>query len=261
MVSAALFLTLALQVQTPAPAPVSAPVAPKAAAAADEDIVARSTELSLLLNSEALVRAVLNRTLHETLPESLKRNEAFQKLEARWPGITGEYLTLVEPLVVGPALKRMAVFQQQAAAIYREQLTLAEINEMLAFYKSEAGTRLLNTIKGKADLAPLLNEQRSTGGKTEITQKDIGNVINNMSSQTIGATSFDDRLALMRFSATSAGQKLHNVNIAVQQLSLRLANDVDPDAEAQMAAGLKALIQRHTANEPPLAKGKERTSQ
>ena len=119
--------------------------------------------------------------------------------------------------------------------------------------------RLIDSVRENADAGPLVNQQLETEGKTPISSDDLKQVINNSSSRAIGSLSLEDRFALMRFAATSAGAKMGKVNEAVRALGVRWANLDDPATSAESEAVTKAIILRHV--DADAAKPKKQTSQ
>lgn len=244
-------LTIALAQSVPAatnvpPAADSAMSMPRASPTAeDPQLVATSMELSVLLNSEELVRAVTGRMLQGSLKQSLQASSDFLAMEKRWPGITDEFIATIGPLLTKAALNRVPQFQRDAAAIYREHLTQDDMVALLTFYKSPPGQRMIASIKANAEIGSLLDSQINSPEKTSIAASEVNKVIDNTSSQVIGSQSLEDRFALMQFAATPAGRKLKSISGPLRELSVRSANQTDPAAEAEVATAVKALIRRH----------------
>jgi len=246
VISVVSFLTLGL-----AAAPVAdhqasqpAPAVPIAAAHEDE-AAARAIELSRLLNSEQAMRSVVDRLLHQTLKQSLATNPDFQPVETRWPGITDEFIDTIAPIATAATVKRLPLLQQQTAQVYRDRLTLDEMATLLAFFRSPSGSRFLESVQSQADFRSIMDKAIASRGKAEIDGKEINSIATNAGSRAVGTMTLDDRIALVKLMATPAGQKLPQINAAVLQVASTVANQDDPEADAEIEGAVKALIQRH----------------
>jgi len=244
VISVVSFLALGLAAVADQQAPQTAPAAPIVAGHEDE-ATARAIELSRVVNSEQAMRGIVDRMLHQSLKQSLAANADFQAMEARWPGITDEFIDTIAPIATAAMVKRLPLLQQQAAQIYRDRLTLDEMAALLTFYRSPAGSRLLESAQSQVDLRAALDKQLASHGEGEIDTKEISSIATNAGSRAVGTMTLDDRMALVKFMATSAGQKLPQINAAVLQAASTAANQKDPEAEAEIEAAVKAMIQRH----------------
>lgn len=224
--SLAVILPIAAAMAAPAAAQSSAPSAPGAAAQSPAAIAhARALELADLLNGERVTRAQAIKFFQVTVPEQMRAQPEYRALEAKYPGVIEHVVGRMQPVVTDLMLKRMPRLLERSAAVYTARFTPAEVEQILAFYRSPTGAWVVATIAQGTDLSAMLkikiNDPSSAIRAEDVTQSTRGA---SFPALVIGLTPERQRV-IAAFGATSAGRKLPAANAEMAQIAAAFANE------------------------------------
>jgi hypothetical protein len=219
------------------PAPVGAVAAPDAAA----DAIAE------LLANDATVLAQTRRLLQTQLPAALESDPDMQAMEKQWPGVTAEFIKLVEPIITASLTSQLPAYRRDVAAVFARRMTPDELKTTYDFYASPAGQRLMASALTGVDVTDMLRKQIKAGESAEVSGADISNAVRPGAQSALNALDTDDQMRLMAFTMTSAGRKMEAINPQLMQLAARLNNERSPDAEKQIGQVVEQLIAQRMA--------------
>jgi hypothetical protein len=123
-------------------------------------------------------------------------------------------------------------------------LTVEEMKEVEAFYRSPAGGRLSSNLLAPEQADHLIKRLE---GKPEddrtITEKDANGAMGDALKSVMTKASSEDVLAIMRFESTPTGRKLRSIGDEAQAYVLKLISEPNTAlAEAQDKAMADAMV-------------------
>jgi hypothetical protein len=234
------------QAQT-APRPPQLRADPTAAGDAQREALA--LELAELLNSEALTRTQSVRLMNETVPRSLAASPEFAAMEKQFPGIGKAVIDAMAPIVIEGTVKRLPELWRRLAPAYFDAFTADELREVIAFYRSPLGTRIIQIMGEESDFAGAMAEaMHSPNGN--ISQNAVRQGIEAGSAGLVRRLSAEDLRKIGEFMATPAGKKVGEIAPRVQQIAAEWGNDQPPELQQQVQAAVVSAVQRYTGKKP-----------
>jgi hypothetical protein len=208
---AAILLVLAGLV-TPLPVMASselAPVAGKAETGTLKLVDDKATELALFLYSRETLAQQLDKTLTQSLPQSMKSASDFGIYEAEYPGLVDAVVAALKPVMLKAYEDKMPLLWATTAQIYRENFGAAELDQLVAFYKSPVGMRYMATARSNVDTQTYMDA--AVGAQRELTDE-VTAAKNKSEAAAIRKTnqqiSAADKLIIFRFENSPLGPKL-----------------------------------------------------
>lgn len=193
-----------------------------------------------------VVMAQTRRVLKQQMPAAMATDPKVQALEARWPGISGELVATMEPIILASISRRLPRYQRAIADVFVSQMDASELAATDAFYSSPAGQHALAAIREGVDYGTLLKRQLSSP-KAPLTGTDIVSAIVPSVQPAINQLTAQDQVLLMSFSRTSAGRKLAQISGGLGEAAAQFNAEKDPETEAATKAAVMGLVQRKLA--------------
>lgn len=212
---------------------------------------ARSVDPTALRIAQRLAGADMvlgqtRRVLKQQMPTAMAGDPKVQELEARWPGISGEMIATMEPIILASIARRLPTYQRSIADVFAAQMNATELAATDAFYGSPAGQHALAAIRDGADYGALLKRQLSAP-KTPLSGTDITSAIAPAVQPALNQLTPQEQLQLMSFSMTSAGRKMTGISGSLGEAAARFGAEKDPETQAAIKAAVVALVQRKLA--------------
>ena len=171
----------------------------------------KATELAQFLNSREDMGKQLDRTLSISLPQSMKQVSDFGIYETEYPGLIAAVVAALKPVMLKAYDDKMPLLWANASKIYREEFSPAELDQLVAFYKSPVGIRFITSM----DAA--VKSQGEPSGEVAAAKKKIDAAAINKTNQQMSAA---DKLAIFRFENSSLGPKLVTVGPRISKAVL-----------------------------------------
>jgi hypothetical protein len=194
-----------------------------------------------LTNSEALTRVQFDKMLKDTLPKQLGANPDFIELEAAIPGITDKVIDAMAPIIIKHVITRLPALWTRVGALYANGLTQRELEQVLAFYQSPVGRRLMDAMGKKMDYSRAVR-QGIQDPKTPLTADDI------QSAQQIGVLGLQQELTaadlveIKRFESLPVGPKLGALALRFQEVTAAWGNEPSPEVDAAVQEAVMAAM-------------------
>ncbi|MDB5679291.1 DUF2059 domain-containing protein [Sphingomonas bacterium] len=244
MIAALLFAAVSMAPQ------VTAPVAPPIVASADSIRHGKAVELAKLLNPESrLIDPSGDDYVANTKAVLIARGK-LNDLEAQYPGVIEAMLRASVSTMNTQTRRRVPVLWDRLADIYMAAFTSAELDQMLTFYGSPTGQRMMASLdtrmKPKAMMGDMVKNDDfsvSVGSLQSDLRATVPGVVADMSAT--------DKTALLIFMRTSAFGKIAATSGKIQQETLAWAQEIVPkdDDELQivMIEAMQAYIKSKDA--------------
>jgi hypothetical protein len=220
-----------------------AAVAPAVHTAVDAVRKARGLELARMLNSEELTRAQTEKLLDETLPKLLAADPDFKAMEKEYPGITKAMLDAMRTVVVDEVMQSLPALWDSVSVIYAEELTAADLGEAIAFFRTPAGTRLIENITREADLSEML-KTLIADDEAKVTESALRTEMRASATKTVGKLNTEDRNALVNFGWSPAGVKIRTANKRVMSVVAAWSNETTPEGDARMEKTMTDVVEK-----------------
>jgi len=228
-------------------APQAAPAVP-VAALTDPVRKARALELARMLNSKAVTRIQLDKMLGETLPTLLAADPEFKAMETDYPGITKAMIDAMRGIVVEEVMQSLPELWDKIGAVYAEELTVADLDAALAFFRTTAGARLVEGVGREGDLSQLLKTMIADDDAT-VTEAALHSQVRTSATKAVGKLSTEDRSALINFGWSPAGAKLRTANARIMPIATAWSNQSSPESDAKMEKAMTDVVEKFTRTE------------
>ena len=232
-----------------APGQAGAPT-PAVAVAIDPARRILGLELAQLLNSDAMSRAQIDHMLSETFPAALAADAAFKELEKDYPGISRATLDAMRPIVTAEVVKGLPTLWNSLGAIYAEEFTEGELNEVLAFFRSPAGGRVIENMAREvtfgAELQAMLASEQNDISETAMRTGLAAGAV-----KAVRKLSEEDRKAVAAFGWTPAGAKLAATKKRILPVLTAWSNQTSPETDARMEKAMTEVIEKFIGKDTP----------
>lgn len=238
-----MLLACLLAVAQPATAPAVPTAVGEAPARAD------AMALAKVLNPEGPTIEMLVRSFESTLRSTVKGSENYQALERDHPGISDAVVDAMLKVAKADAVADMPKLRQRYANFFASRFSPEETAEMMRFYSSPAGQRLVMAKFAKLDaglaasgIAKNPEAAVSSGQIREMNRTAANSISNEMSAE--------DLAALAAFAQTPVFAKVTQARPAMEQLEADIANEADPELDAALEAAVMEVMTKFTGETP-----------
>jgi hypothetical protein len=224
--------------------------APSAEAAQSPAMNPKAVQLSTLLNPADKTLELGMRGFETGIKVALEKNPDDAAIYDRNPGLLDAVVAAGQPIVKKHLLASIAPNQQRFARFYAEKFSSAELDELLGFYSTATGAKVIAAMYAGLDLKTL-SQGMDKDGKLNLTAKSISEANAAVESKLPDTFDTDDWRTIFTFNATPTYAKLVHVLPEFNQLAADLQNAPDAalDAEMEQAIGIavKAYLKKSDA--------------
>jgi hypothetical protein len=242
-------MLLALLLAAAQPA-INSPLLPPVAGRPEAPIRADSMELARILNPEGPMVEMITRNFSDSMRSVIESNEDYRTLEQDYPGISKAMVESMTEAMRADAIADLPHERRRYARLYAEHFTPGETAELMHFYTSSAGQRLIAAKFAKLDVKPLMAEF-TENPDAEVSQQHIRAMNRAATSTIVGEMSPDDRAALLAFAKSPVFVKLAAARGAIQKLEADIANEPDPQLDKALEAAADAVMAKFTGDKRP----------
>lgn len=226
------------------------PPAPLPTVAPTQESKALALELATLLNSESLTRKQLDKAYNETMPKVLANNQQFRVMEFQYPGISAAVINAEREIVVPGTIAILPGVQGALADVISAHITAQELKELLAYYKSPLGLKILDGIAEGSDLSGLaqknLNDEDSP-----LTGEDLKNATSIAAMPTIlKSLAKDDIQQLVRFGLSPTGKKWRAMGPLMLSTAAEYQNNNTTDLKTKAQENVLMAVTQYMRDHP-----------
>jgi hypothetical protein len=237
-------LALALQ-------PAPAATAPAVQTAVDPERKARGLELARMLNSAELTRGQTDKMLRDTLPAALAADPEFAATEKEYPGITKAMIDAMRTIVIDEVMQSLPQLWEKIGAIYAEEMTIAEIDDAIGFFRTPAGARVVENMTQEADFSQMIKTMIADDA-AKVTEGTLRTEMRASATKTMGKLSAQDRNALVNFGWSPAGVKIRTANARVMPIVAAWSNETTPEGDARMEKAMTDVVEKFIGKDATL---------
>ena len=227
-----------------APAAASKDAVPTAKAASGSKTALR---LSELLNPPDQLEGIALRGFETGFDAALKSNPDDAALFTDNPGLREAIFEAARPIFRKYVAAQIPAKEQKFADFYARKFTPQDMEELLAFYSSPTGTKVIAQTYANLDLNKIAEDALATNGEGKMNGEDVGEITTSAAAKVLPGLDADDFKALFIFSGTPAFEKLRAAMPEFQQLTAELANETDPATDAEVQAAVEGAVKKYMA--------------
>jgi hypothetical protein len=222
---------------------VVASIGPAGAAAetgAAASLPANAMDLSLVLNPHDAMLELSERAFDAGFTNGAKSDATAAALFSDNPGLMEKILTAAHPVVRKHMAKTIPSMQRRFAEFYGQRFTAAEIDELLGFYRSPTGAKLVAGMYAGADMDSLIGSV-GTDGTGTVTADDMRSFNHSTTKRILPVFNDADKKTIIDFMGQPAFAKLTRILPDFQKLLADVANE--PPSPA-MEADIESTVER-----------------
>lgn len=230
------------------PSPVMA-AAPAAAATQNAAVREDALELARLLNPADLLIGLAARSFDEAFDKGMAAEGGSETLEKEFPGLIADLRQTIRDATLADLKADMPALHRRYASFFGASFTPDEVAQLLVFYRSQTGTKIIKAKFASLDVSKLSDRfaedpdaKLSAGDVKDLNQGAMPGVWNDMSA--------DDIKALMAFGLNPVAKKLKAVAPQMAEIEAEIANEPDPALDAAIEAATRKVYERHGLDAP-----------
>ena len=193
---------------------------------------------------------MVTRNFSDSMRSIIEGNEDYRTLEQDYPGISKAMVEAMTEAMRVEHIADLPANRQRYARLYADQFTPAETAELIRFYTSSAGQRLIAAKFAKLDAKPLVAEF-AENPDAEVSEQHIREMNRAASSSIIEEMSPDDKAALLAFARTPVFSKMAAARSALEKLEADIANEPDPQLDKALEVAVDAVMVKFTGEKRP----------
>lgn len=220
----------------------SAAAAPQKLEHAPAPLAAEALELATLLNPEKELVEVGVRGFEIGFQEGLRQNAEYADVFDAHPGLDKAIIAAAKPIMEADLRKDLPAIRQRYGRFYQAHLQPVEIRQLLAFYRSPTGAKVIAGMFAGLDLQSIAANVAQNEG-TEVRPSDLSDALKATTRRILPAFDDSDRAALLTFMGTSAFRRLQQVNPKIMALHAEIANESDPELDTALDEAMEKAIE------------------
>jgi hypothetical protein len=173
-----------------------------------------------------------------------------RQLEQDFPGIYAALWTAVEPEMRRTTEASYPGYWAALEQMYQARLTENEAQAVLKFFKSPGGQKLIRTMYGSFDTAPMVAEMASSNNYT-VNETQMKAATDAAKAKAVRQISDDDKADLLVLMASIDLAKFRAIGAETQKVTLAWVNREDPEGEAGLQKFMEQAMQGYMAAHPP----------
>lgn len=234
-------------------APISTEPRPPAASSsvsALAPVPANASTLAALLNPEQGMVAVAVRVFETGFHGAIEQGAGGSEVFAEFPGLAEAIVERCRPLVAKYTRDSVPAVQDKSARFFMSRFSPAEIDQLLLFYRSPVGTKVIAGMFAGVDGADVAADivDRESG---EVKSADISKLVGSALMRIAPSFTQDDKAALIAFGTSPVGRKMNSLTPEIMAFNTQIANEPDPELDAALDKVIEEVttdfITRHEA--------------
>ena len=202
--------------------------------------------LSLLLNRTDKTLDDRMKGFETGIAAALKNNPKDAAVYAQNPGLLDAVMAAGRPVMREHLLKKIPASQRVFAEFYADKFSSAEIDQLIAFYSTPTGRKVISAMYAGVDLSKLSQNAGKTE-RPEVSAKDVQSIAESAAANLDDQFDSDDWRELFMFSATPVHAKLVSIAPEFSQLVAKLNNEPNPVLDEDLHAAIKRAVTAYRA--------------
>lgn len=233
------YLSVGLALLAAAPAVQAQAAAP--AATAEAPLPANAMQLSLLLNPEDKILAASDHAFKTGFQAALANDAAASPAFDEHPKLLDAIYDAAIPVVRKHVRADIPALQQKFARFFAGRFTQPEIDQLLAFYGSPTGTKLIAGMYAGVDLGGLI-EAVGPDGSEPVSSDTMRDVLASTVTRIMPAFDATDRKAFAGFAKSPLFLKVRAATPEMIALMTEIANQPSPEMDAELEQVIDRVV-------------------
>jgi hypothetical protein len=177
---------------------------------------------------------------------ALKKNPDEAAVYAKNPGLLEAILAAGRPIARKHLAASIPLNQQRYARLYAENFTPAEIDQLIAFYTTPTGVKVVAALYSGITLENLI-ERTDDKGELHLTPNMVGETTHAAVAGLPDQLDAEDWKTLLIFMGTPAHAKLRQLAPEFNRIAAEIGNSDDPEMDAEMNKAVEATVKAYLA--------------
>jgi hypothetical protein len=218
------------------------------ASAQSEVVREDALELARLLNPPEPLIKLAGRSFDEAFDKGMASEGGSEALEKAYPGIIAALRQTIRDLTLADLKADMPAVHQRYARFFASNFTAAETAELLRFYRSPTGTKVIQAKFDNINVSNL-SDRFAADPNAKLSAGDIKTLNDSALPGALKGMAAEDIKALIGFGLQPIGRKLKGVAPQMAQIEAEIANAPDPELDAAIEAATRQIYQRFGLDE------------
>ena len=201
--------------------------------------------LALVLNPQGPMVDMAVRNFADSMRKVIATSDDYRSLEKEYPGISEALVKAMADTAKADVISDLPALRQRYAHLYATLFTPEETAELIGFYSSKAGQRLVLAKYAKLDATSLVTTFVEKPDAS-VSQRHIRDMNRSVTGAVLTEMSAEDRGALLEFAKRPVFQKLASARSAMEQLEADIANEPDPELDKALEAAINSVFLKFT---------------
>ena len=223
----------------------------KPATAAPAALSENALRLSRLVNSSDKMLELGMRGFEGGIQAELKRKPEEAAIYARNPGLLDAILAAARPVMRKHLLAVIPQHQQRFAGFYAGNFTPEEIDQLIAFYSSPTGAKVIDAMYAGMDVGKIVAAAGTTP-ESPLTARQVGEFNNSAAATLPDKFDAEDWKAMFIFAASPVRAKLQRLSPALNQLVADVENEPDPAFDADLDKAIERAVKTYLGTKAAL---------
>ena len=224
----------------------SSPVVAAPSAAATQSIPDNASRLSAILNPMDKMLQVGMKAFDAGVDSALTKNPEDAAVYTQNPGLLETVLDAGRPVMRKHLETTIPTQQRRFAQFYAQKFSADEIDQLISFYSTPTGAKVVAAIYEGLDLAKLAEGMDKKGNLT-LTSNQVHDANTSAVSHLPDAFNAEDWKAVLVFSVTPVHAKLNRLAPEFNQLVADIGNEPDPALDAEIDKAVETAVKAYFA--------------
>jgi hypothetical protein len=200
-------------------------------------------ELARLLNPAEPLVEMAGRSFDQAFRQGLSQGGETAALEKEHPGLVAELRKATRDVVLADLQADMPALHRRYARFFSDQFTPAETAELISFYRSPTGAKIIAAKFANVDVSGLID--KVTGDpNAKVSTGDIEAMNKGAVSAMWKGMTADDVRSVLSFGLRPVARKLQAAAPAMAQIETEIANEADPALDAAIEQATQKVYER-----------------
>ena len=200
-------------------------------------------ELARLLNPAEPFISAAGRSFDDAFDKRLAAEGGADELEKGYPGFIAELRTAIREATLADLRSDLPTFHERYARVFAESFTAEELGELIAFYRTPAGGRIIQSKFANIDVSNVI-DRIGDDPDGKVSAGDVQAIGRQAGAGTLKDMSAEDFQAVMLFGLRPVARKLRDAAPRLAEVEAEIANEPDPALDQAIEAASQKVYQR-----------------
>lgn len=180
----------------------------------------KATELAQIIFPLDYIRNGLPPTLRLVMINAFSKDPDMQLFETAYPGLSNHIATAMTPLLARHYEEKLPLFWSRLSNAFRANLSNADMVQLLSFYKSSLGMKILTNNRNGTSAIRMAEEIKKTNFQPEKYASAANVELTRNASEQFSKLSNPEKLAIFKFSNSLSGQKFNRMSPEIAKIQV-----------------------------------------